>query len=197
MTGRQFSPIGTGSSAYVHESPRQGVEGQRLLAYDYRQEPTARKNNVTVRYASLVRSGQHTSRSFGPILKQHWVTLALFAFTVLFAVAVFWYIFEILTSTNPAIGNLPVPSPSVTLLIVTILSQLLVLFSHLLMVRILDVLRWRLVSRKAGVDALTFFVLGSATSLTGAFNLARRTRGWTRFWSGQKSAAYPLSLSTC
>ena len=173
------------SSDFVNQSPHQDVEGQRLLTYDYRKGPNPEKNDVTVKF-SLLLQGEHPQWLSRIILKQHWQILALFTFTVLFAVAVFWYIFEILTSTNPAIGSLPIPSPSVTLLIITILSQLLVLLSHLLMVRILDILRWRLVSRKAGVDALTFFVLGSATSLTGAFNLSRRTRGWTRFWSGQK-----------
>jgi hypothetical protein len=171
-----------------YQSSHQDVEDQGLL-HDYRHEPKAQKNNVTARYLSVIGGRQRPQRLSFHLLNQHWATLALFAFTVLFAVAVLWYIFEILTSTNPAIGNLPVPSPSVTLLIITILSQLLVLFSHLLMVRILDVLRWRLVSRNGGVDALTFFVLGSATSLTGAFNLARKSRGWRRFWSGQKSAA--------
>jgi hypothetical protein len=57
--------------------------------------------------------------------------------------------------------------------------------NHILMNRVLDVLRWQLASRPTGVKAPIFFVLGSSISFFGALAILR-VGGKTTIWSLHK-----------
>jgi len=118
--------------------------------------------------------------------RQLWLTTALFITAIPFSGLLFYYLIQILTENDPKVGPLlPLLGPSDTLLLVTVLSQMLVLLNHVLMNRILDVFRWQLAMRREGVKAPIFFVLGSSMSFVGAFAMFR-IGGKTSIWSLHK-----------
>jgi hypothetical protein len=118
--------------------------------------------------------------------RQLWLTTALFILTIPFSGLLFYYLIQVLTENDPNIGSLLLLlDPSETLLLVTVLSQTLVMLNHVLMNRILDVLRWQLAMRREGVKAPIFFVLGSSMSFVGAFAIFR-LGGKTSIWSLHK-----------
>lgn len=109
-----------------------------------------------------------------PKKQQLWLTSTIFIITIPFSGLLFYYLIQILTENHPKIGSLlPLLGPSDTLLLVTVLSQMLVLLNHVLMNRILDALRWQLAMRREGVKAPIFFVLRSSISFVGAFAMFR------------------------
>ena len=116
--------------------------------------------------------------------RQLWLTTVLFTTTFPFSGLLFYYLIQVLTENNPNVGRLLL-SPSATLLFVTVLSQTLVMLNHILMNRVLDVLRWQLASRPTGVKAPIFFVLGSSISFFGALAILR-VGGKTTIWSLHK-----------
>jgi hypothetical protein len=116
--------------------------------------------------------------------RQLWLTTVLFTTTFPFSGLLFYYLIQVLTENNPNVGRLLL-SPSTTLLFVTVLSQTLVMLNHILMNRVLDVLRWQLASRPTGVKAPIFFVLGSSISFFGALAILR-VGGKTTIWSLHK-----------
>jgi len=118
--------------------------------------------------------------------RQLWLTIALFIITIPFSGLLFYYLIQVLIENDPKIGALLLLlSPSETLLLVAVLSQMLVMLNHVLMNRILDVLRWQLAMRREGVKAPIFFVLGSSMSFVGAFAMFR-IGGKTSIWSLHK-----------
>ena len=107
-----------------------------------------------------------------------WLTIVLFVITFPFSGFLFYYLIQVLTENNPNLGRLLL-GPSETLLLVTVLSQTLVMLNYVLMNRVLDILRWQLALRTQGVEAPIFFVLSSSTSLVGALAILlcwRKTR---------------------
>jgi len=116
--------------------------------------------------------------------RQLWLTIVLFVITFPFSGLLFYYLIQVLTENNPNVGRLLL-GPSETLLFVTVLSQTLVILNHVLMNRVLDVLRWQLASRATGVKAPIFFVLGSSISFVGALAILR-VGGKPTIWSLHK-----------
>jgi hypothetical protein len=116
--------------------------------------------------------------------RQLWLTIVLFVITFPFSVFLFYYLIQVLTKNNPNVGRLLL-GPSETLLFVTVLSQTLVMLNHVLMNRVLDVLRWQLALRTTGVKAPIFFVLGSSISFVGALAILR-VGGKPTIWSLHK-----------
>jgi 1-acyl-sn-glycerol-3-phosphate acyltransferase len=117
--------------------------------------------------------------------RQLWLTIVLFIITFPFSGLLFYYLIQVLTENNPNVGPLLLLDPSATLLYVTVLSQTLVMLNHVLMNRVLDVLRWQLALRSKGVKAPIFFVLGSSISIFGALAILR-IGGKTTIWSLHK-----------
>ena len=86
------------------------------------------------------------------------------------SVLLLYYIFTVFVSRDPNLGPL-LFQPSRTLLVVTIMSQLLSLLINELFISVFEALRWQLASRKSGVHVTTFLVLSKATSLFGVLRL--------------------------
>lgn len=105
---------------------------------------------------------------------------------IVISVILFVYFYHALVNKSPT--NLgPRLSPSRTLLVVTILSQVLALAIRMLFNNVFDALRWRMVSSQRGVSLKTFLGLSSATPLLGAFRLL--CAGGERshmFWCAQR-----------
>src|SRR5271154_4330004 len=80
------------------------------------------------------------------------------------SVLLLYYIFTVFVSRDPNLGPL-LFQPSRTLLVVTIMSQLLGLLINELFISVFEALRWQLASRKGGVHVTTFLGLSKATSL--------------------------------
>ena len=116
--------------------------------------------------------------------RQLWLTTLLFVITFPFSGLLFYYLIQVLTENNPNVGRLLL-GPSETLLFVTVLSQTLVMLNHVLMNRVLDVLRWQLALRTTGVKAPIFFVLSSSISFFGVLAIFR-VGGKPTIWSLHK-----------
>lgn len=98
-------------------------------------------------------------------------TLTILCFgTIPLSVLLLYYIYTVFVSRDPNLGPL-LFQPSRTLLVVTIISQLLGLLINELFVSVFEALRWQLASRKGGVHVTTFLGLSKATSLFGALRL--------------------------
>jgi hypothetical protein len=93
-------------------------------------------------------------------------TIVLFSVAVpLFAVS-FLYIYAALIAQHPKLGRL-LFSPSQTIFVVGLLSQVIALLIKHFFDNIFDALRWQLASRRGGVRTTTFLGLSGATSLLG------------------------------
>jgi hypothetical protein len=102
--------------------------------------------------------------------KQFKWMMVLFAATVpLFAVS-FLYIYAALIAQHPKLGRL-LFSPSRTIFIVGLLSQVIALLIKHFFDNVFDALRWQLASRSGGVRTTTFLGLSGATSLLGLITL--------------------------
>lgn len=102
-------------------------------------------------------------------------TVILYILTLLLSVALFFYLHAALVSPTFPLGPFLL-TPQKTLLLVSILSQILVLLLEFLMTSVLNSLRWQLASRDNGVPVSTFLGLSRATSLWGVITLmCRRT----------------------
>lgn len=98
-------------------------------------------------------------------------TLTILCFGAIpLSVLLLYYIYTVFVSRNPNLGPL-LFQPSRTLLVVTIISQLLGLLINELFVAVFEALRWQLASRKGGVHVTTFLGLSKATSFFGALRL--------------------------
>jgi len=86
------------------------------------------------------------------------------------SVLLLYYIFTVFVSRDPNLGPL-LFQPSRTLLVVTIMSQLLGLLINELFISVFEALRWQLASRKGGVHVTTFLGLSKATSLFGVLRI--------------------------
>src|SRR5436305_11410544 len=84
--------------------------------------------------------------------KQRRWTIVLFAVTLPLSALFFLYIYAALIAKHPRLGRL-LFSPSRTIFVVVLLSQIIALLIKHLYSNVFDVLRWQLASRDSGVHA--------------------------------------------
>jgi len=179
----RFSTFSFGPGPSIHLDP-QSTSSQPLLQTEAN-DPPAEQSTSSQPFPRAVTNNLLEKPI--PLQSKHrqlWLTIVLFTTTFPFSGLLFYYLIQVLTENNPSVGRLLL-SPSATLLFVTVLSQTLVMLNHILMNRVLDVLRWQLVSRPTGVKAPIFFVLGSSISFFGALAILR-VGGKTTIWSLHK-----------
>jgi hypothetical protein len=118
------------------------------------------------------------------------IFLALVSF--LLSAFAFYYAYEALINPRPLLGKL-IFSPSTTVFVINVLSQLVAFFLARVFASVFEALRWNFAARSSGVSLATFLCLSSGTSLYGISRLLL-ARGYHRFWCVQRFVLTELSM---
>jgi hypothetical protein len=117
-------------------------------------------------------------------IKRSKYDLLLFGSSVLLSIFTFFYVYETLLTSEPALGKL-LFSPSTTVFVINVLSQILGTVLGLLFAAAFEFLRWQLTTRDNGVQMTTFLAMSGATSLVGICRLLF-SKGVHIFWCLQR-----------
>jgi hypothetical protein len=104
--------------------------------------------------------------------------------SILLSTFAFYYVYQSLVVSQPALGHL-LFSPSTTVFVINIISQILAIVINLLFASAFEALRWQLASREIGVHLATFLGMSGATSPAGVLTLLM-VKGTHQFWCLQK-----------
>jgi hypothetical protein len=104
--------------------------------------------------------------------------------SILLSSFAFYYVYQTLIVSQPVLGDL-LFSPSTTVFVINILSQILAIVITLLFASAFEALRWQLASRETGVRLATFLGMSGATSPVGVLMLLK-IKGTHQFWCAQK-----------
>jgi len=112
----------------------------------------------------------------------------LFVGSLLLSVFTFYYVYETLLCSEPALGKL-LFTPSTTVFVINVLSQILGTVLALLFAASFELLRWQLTTRDSGVQMSTFLAMSGATSLVGIWRLLF-SKGLHIIWCLQRHECY-------
>jgi hypothetical protein len=123
-----------------------------------------------------------------PRIKRSKYDILLFGGSLFLSAFTFYYVYETLLTSEPALGKL-LFAPSTTVFVINVLSQILGTVLALLFAAAFELLRWQLTTRDNGVQMSTFLAMSGATSLVGIWRLLFG-KGMHIIWCLQRYECY-------
>ena len=207
--GINWSPLGTQFSRHREMDARNAIAiiwssadiTSRTPSLDLRPQYTTSNGNATQpqtesqtgvlnshAVASTIGNANTPTANEGTVIpskfKQWKYDILLASGSILLSTFAFYYVYETLVVSQPALGHL-LFSPSTTVFVINILSQILAIVINLLFASAFEALRWQLASRETGVHLTTFLGMSGATSPVGVLTLLM-VKGTHQFWCLQR-----------
>jgi hypothetical protein len=158
----------TKTAPQTSESPAKTEIGKEDLTESVRETPPSTGANSPLQLNKAPASRNVTL--LPTTFKQFKWTIGLFSATIPLFAVLFLYIYAALIAQHPKLGRL-LFSPSRTIFVVGLLSQVVALLIKHFFDNVFDALRWQLASRRGGVRTTSFLGLSGATSLLGIITL--------------------------